>query len=61
MSLAANPLIRDWLAVIDGRIVLKSGKVDIGQRISTALARIVAEELCLAPDAIGVAPVRRST
>ena len=58
MSLAAHPLIGDWLTVADGRIVLKSGKVDIGQRISTALARIVAEELGLAPDEIGVAPVR---
>ena len=58
MSLAAHPLIRDWLTVGDGRIVLSSGKVDIGQRISTALARIVAEELGLAPDDIDVAPVR---
>lgn len=58
MSLSAYPLIRDWLTVADGRIVLKSGKVDIGQRISTALARIVAGELCLSPGEIGVAPVR---
>jgi CO/xanthine dehydrogenase Mo-binding subunit len=58
MSLAAHPLIRDWLVVEDGRIVLTSGKVDIGQRISTALARIVAEELCLTPEEVGVAPVR---
>ena len=58
MSLAAHPLIGDWLTVCDGRIVVKSGKVDIGQRISTALARIAAEELCLAPDDIDVAPVR---
>jgi CO/xanthine dehydrogenase Mo-binding subunit len=58
MSFAAHPLIRDWLMVKDGRIVLKSGKVDIGQRVSTALARIVAEELCLTADDIGVAPVR---
>ncbi|MFQ5565543.1 MAG: molybdopterin cofactor-binding domain-containing protein [Paracoccaceae bacterium] len=58
MSLAAHPLIRDWLTVSDGRIVLKSGKVDIGQRISTALTRIVAEELGLDPGEIGVAPVR---
>ena len=58
MSLEAHPLIRDWLLVEDGRIVLKSGKVDIGQRLSTALARIVAEELCLTPEEVGVAPVR---
>jgi CO/xanthine dehydrogenase Mo-binding subunit len=58
MSLAAHPLIRDWLVVEDGRIVLTSGKVDIGQRISTALARIVAEELCITPEEVGVAPVR---
>jgi len=58
MSLTAHPLIRDRLTVEDGRLVLHTGKVDIGQRISTALARIVAEELWLDPAEIGVGPVR---
>ncbi|NNU81092.1 molybdopterin-dependent oxidoreductase [Halovulum dunhuangense] len=51
------PLIRDWLRLEDGRLWVRAGKVDIGQRISTALVRIAAEELCLSPALIEVAPV----
>jgi CO/xanthine dehydrogenase Mo-binding subunit len=58
VSLDANPLLADWLVVEDGRIVLKSGKVDIGQRISTSLARIVAGELSLSPEEVLISPVR---
>ena len=36
----------------DGRIAVKTGKVDIGQRISTALAVIAAEELDVPLDRI---------
>ncbi|MDU8944749.1 molybdopterin cofactor-binding domain-containing protein [Ovoidimarina sediminis] len=57
MNLDDYPLISDWVTVEDGRIVLRSGKVDIGQRISTALALIAAEELCLDPSGIAIAPV----
>jgi len=47
-SLARHPALDDWLSVtLDGRIVLRTGKVDIGQRISTALGLIAAEELDL--------------
>lgn len=58
MSLAAYPFVRDWLRVLEGRPVLWTGKVDIGQRISTALVRIAAEELTLPVEQIDVAPVR---
>jgi len=45
-SLKANPNVDDWIAVdADGRVHVRSGKVDFGQRISTALAIIAAEEL----------------
>ena len=45
-SLKDYPDVDDWIVVApDGRIVVRTGKVDIGQRISTALALIAAEEL----------------
>ena len=45
-SIAASPNVDDWISVgADGRIALRTGKVDIGQRISTAQAMLVAEEL----------------
>ena len=45
-SLQKHPDVDDWIVVApDGRIVVRTGKVDIGQRISTALALIAAEEL----------------
>ncbi len=45
-SLEANPAVDDWLAFgPGGTVVVCSGKVDIGQRISTAVAMLVADEL----------------
>ena len=45
-SIAAHPNVDQWLEfTADERIVVHTGKVDIGQRISTALAIIAAEEL----------------
>lgn len=58
MSLTDYPLVHNWLGVETGLLRLRTGKVDLGQRISTALIRIAAEELSLAPDRIDVAPVR---
>lgn len=53
ISLKAHPGLDEWMSVgIDGRIAIRSGKVDIGQRISTALSMIVAEELDVALDRI---------
>lgn len=58
MSLAAYPLVRDWLYTRDDQLTLRSGKVDLGQRLSTALIRIAAEELSLPFDLIRVDPMR---
>lgn len=45
-SIAKSPSVDDWLEVAsDGRIRIRTGKVDIGQRISTAQAMLAAEEL----------------
>lgn len=63
-SLERHPRLDDWLSIgADGRVRVRSGKVDIGQRISTALALIVADELDVAPERIdmerpetGIAP-----
>jgi CO/xanthine dehydrogenase Mo-binding subunit len=45
-SLATNPRLSDWLAIhADGTVSVRTGKVELGQGISTALAQIVAEEL----------------
>ena len=58
MSLAINPRVADWITVENGRLLVHTGKVDIGQRISTALAQIAHEELTIALDQIDIAPVR---
>ena len=45
-SLKNHPGLDEWVSIgKDGRIAIRTGKVDIGQRISTALAIIAAEEL----------------
>ena len=59
-SLAKHPGLDEWVSVgADGRISIHSGKVDIGQRISTALAMIAAEELDVPLDRIDM--VRTAT
>ncbi len=45
-SLAANPRLGDWLRVLpDGVVEVRSGKVELGQGVLTALAQVAAEEL----------------
>ena len=57
-SLQANPALDDWLAFdAGGTVTVRSGKVDIGQRISTAVVLLVADELGIDPDRVRVAPV----
>jgi nicotinate dehydrogenase subunit B len=52
-SLERHPRLDDWLSIgADRRVRVRSGKVDIGQRISTALMLIVADELDVAPERI---------
>jgi CO/xanthine dehydrogenase Mo-binding subunit len=54
-SLERHPRLDDWLSIgADGRVRVRTGKVEIGQRISTALELIVADELDVAPERIDV-------
>ncbi|OBF59302.1 hypothetical protein A5787_21705 [Mycobacterium sp. 852002-50816_SCH5313054-b] len=53
-SLAANPVLGEWVRIgSDGVVQVRSGKVELGQGVLTALAQIAAEELD-----VGVARVR---
>lgn len=55
-SLSKTPALDDWIRLEEqGRITVANGKVDIGQRISTAVALIAAEELDVDPARIDVA------
>jgi nicotinate dehydrogenase subunit B len=58
MSLDAHPFVADWLTLQGDGLLIHTGKVDIGQRISTALIRIVQEELSLPLSRLDIAPVR---
>ncbi len=54
-SLQANPLLDTWLRFeCDGRITVLTGKVELGQGLTTALAMIAAEELDVDPARIDV-------
>ena len=54
-SLLNNPALDDWLAFDPGgTVTVRSGKVDIGQRISTAVALLVADELDIDPGRVEV-------
>ena len=45
-SILANPMVDDWVRLLpDGIVEVRSGKVELGQGVLTALAQIVAEEL----------------
>jgi CO/xanthine dehydrogenase Mo-binding subunit len=57
-SLEKHPRLSAWLDFgTEGRVTIRTGKVDIGQRISTAIAIIGAEELDLDLSRIDVARV----
>ncbi|MDA9865120.1 molybdopterin-dependent oxidoreductase [bacterium] len=58
MSLASYPLVSDWISLNDGRLTVRTGKVDIGQRITTALVQIAHEELTVPFDEIEVETLR---
>jgi len=53
-TLARHPSIDEWLAVGDGYVTIRTGKVEIGQGIKTALIAIAAEELDLRPEQIRI-------
>jgi CO/xanthine dehydrogenase Mo-binding subunit len=49
-------MVDDWVSFdADGAVVVRSGKVDIGQRVSAAVALVAAEELDVDPARIRVA------
>ena len=55
-SLSKHPNLDDWLSVrADGRVTVRTGKVDLGQRVSTAIAIIAAEELDVELERIDIA------
>jgi nicotinate dehydrogenase subunit B len=61
-SLAANPLLASWLHFgRAGEVTVRTGKVEYGQGIWTALAQIAAEELQVGLHRIQVAPVSTSS
>lgn len=61
-SLQDNPRLGAWLGLEEaGRVTLRSGKVELGQGIHTALIQIAAEELNLAPDCFDLQPLSTST
>ena len=54
-SLENSPNLDEWIVFEDdGRVTVRSGKVDIGQHVSTAVATIAAEELDIEPACIDV-------
>lgn len=60
-SLTSNPHPSQWLDFTANRILLKSGKVEIGQGIGTALIQIAADELQVDPDMIELVAGRTNT
>jgi CO/xanthine dehydrogenase Mo-binding subunit/aerobic-type carbon monoxide dehydrogenase small subunit (CoxS/CutS family) len=61
-DLAANPVLARWLDFgRDGEVTIRTGKVEFGQGIWTALAQVAAEELQVAPARVRVAAVSTST
>ena len=61
-NLAANPVLARWLDFGSaGQVTIRSGKVEYGQGIWTALAQVAAEELQVSLARIRVAPVSTST
>ena len=56
-SLARSPRLARWLRFLpEGIVEVRSGKVEIGQGILTALARIVSDELGLDPSQVRMIP-----
>lgn len=55
-SIVDNPRLGQWISFdISGRVTVRTGKVELGQGILTALAQIVAEELAIGMASIDIA------
>lgn len=48
------PLVSDWIAVEDGRLLVKSGRVELGQGNLTALLQMAADELDMDPASMAI-------
>jgi nicotinate dehydrogenase subunit B len=60
-DLAANPVLARWLDFSrDGEVTIRTGKVEYGQGIWTALAQVAAEELQVTLARVHMAPVSTS-
>jgi nicotinate dehydrogenase subunit B len=55
-SLIDNPRLDQWVGFADERVMLRTGKVEIGQGILTALVQIAADELDVALEQVRLAP-----
>jgi CO/xanthine dehydrogenase Mo-binding subunit len=56
-SVLDNPRLDQWISFdVPGVVTVRTGKVELGQGILTALAQIAAEELAIGIDRIAVAP-----
>ena len=53
-SLAGNPDLDQWLTLRDGRVVVRSGKAELGQGIRTALVAVAADELGVDPAVVDI-------
>jgi nicotinate dehydrogenase subunit B len=53
-SLGGNPELDTWLALRDGRVIVRTGKAELGQGILTAVAAVAADELGVDPALIDV-------
>ena len=61
-SLSTNPRLSQWLSIhADGTVSVRSGKVELGQGIATALAQIVAQELDVSLSRIRMIPANTAT
>lgn len=57
-SIQDNPRLENWFSLAQpGRIGIRSGKVELGQGILTALVQIAADELNISPDYIDMLPL----
>lgn len=60
-SLSAAPLVSQWIDLPVDRVIVRVGKVELGQGIVTALAQIAAEELDVALSRITMLPASTGT
>src|SRR4051812_50038419 len=61
-SLAGTPELDRWIELTDARVIIRTGKAELGQGIRTALVAVAADELGVDPALIDVeGPATRSS